>query len=248
MILLPILRAIKRIIAIVDFILFTMAMYLLSFLPQSLLSFYRPLFRYWCKSFIEALGVQLFIHQKYKTQLPQHYLVISNHPSAFEDIGMSSIFKARFLAKEEMKDWFILGRISMAAGSLYVKRDNKHSRAEALQALTDWLEKGESVGLYPEGGCFDRRLTLPFHTAAFHAAFKTNTAILPVFLQYEAQEDFEWKHQTLIRKIWEMATARNPRVNYHIFEPILPHAYADKDALVDAIEKQYLSWQAQYLE
>jgi 1-acyl-sn-glycerol-3-phosphate acyltransferase len=85
-----------RIICWVELALFTLLMYLLSFLPQSLLkSFYFPLFRFWTRAFVRALGVDLRLHQKNLRPLPQQYILIANHPSAFEDIGIPALVAGR---------------------------------------------------------------------------------------------------------------------------------------------------------
>jgi len=248
MFVLPLLRGLKRSVAVFDFVIFTIMMYALSYLPKPCLGFYPHWFRRWCKCFIDALGVELYIHEQYLGKLPNHFIVISNHPSAFEDLGMSYVFKVRFLAKRELKEWYVFGRIATAANTLYVKRDDKHSRLTAISEISEALINGENVGVYPEGGCFGRRIKLPFHNTVFGLAMKTKTPIIPVFLHYESQAQFEWQGQHLVRKIWEMAIARNPRVNYYIHQPIQPENYESKEALTTHIEQLYIKWQKQHLE
>ena len=93
-------------------------MYLLSWLPRVLLKgFYFPLFRFWSRSFVRALGIDLRVHQKNTRPLPEQYILIANHPSAFEDIGIPAVFPVHSLAKIEVRDWWLVGRISMASGS-----------------------------------------------------------------------------------------------------------------------------------
>ena len=77
-------RVIWRIICWVELTAFTLFLYLLSWLPQLLIKGgYFPLFQYWSRSFVRALGVDLRVHQKNIQPLPQHYILIANHPSAF---------------------------------------------------------------------------------------------------------------------------------------------------------------------
>lgn len=233
-----------------DFLIVTLLVYLITFLPQSFTkNWYYPLFRFWCKTFIRALGVTLKYHQKNRFSLPKHYILIGNHPSAFEDIGMPFLFNARFLAKEEMKDWWIFGRISRFARTLYVKRHCRDSRKQALETLINALQRGENVGLYPEAGCKGRRIFLPFRYGAFEAALKTNTPLLPVFLHYESQEDFEWAHaESLVQKLWRIYRSHNKTVNYYVFDAIKPEEFSTKEALCEHVQKLYLDWQSTYLE
>jgi len=241
---------ILRLVLWLDMILATLLLYLLSFLPEKLTGqWYRNLFRAWCWIFIRALGVNLKLYQKNNYPLPEHFILIGNHPSAFEDLGMSALFKVRFLAKEQIKDWWILGRISKATGTLYVKRESKESRQEAREQIIEYLKLGENIGLYPEGGCKGRRIFLPFQYGCFDAAIKTGTMIVPVFLYYESQEDFEWRNnESLIHKLWQISKSQNKTANYYVFDAIDPSKFASKEALCRHVQDLYLNWQAKYLE
>lgn len=240
---------IRTLIGIIDLVLLTGLLYLLSFLPkQYLASWYRKIFRYWCWVFIRALQVKLYIHQKNQKPLPQQFILIGNHPSAFEDIGMSALLDARFLAKIEVKDWWIVGRISQAAGTFYVHRESKDSRQDATNVLKEALNQGLCVGIYPEGGCKGRRIHLPFRFGCFDLSLQTGVPILPVFLHYEAQEDFEWQNQHLLHKLWMILCARNHRVNYYIYDAIDPQQFTSKEAFTEYVQNLYLDWQKRYLD
>lgn len=240
---------IRAFIGIIDLILMTGILYLLSFLPSKYLKkWYRCLFRYWCWIFIRALRVDLYLHEKNLTSLPEHYILIGNHPSAFEDIGMSALFDAYFLAKIEVKDWWIVGRISKAAGNFYVQRECKDSRAQATETLKDALQNGYNIGLYPEGGCKGRRIFIPFRYGIFDLALQTKVPIVPVFLHYEAQQQFEWQNQTLIYKLWMIFKAQNRRVNYYVYDAIDPCNFTSKEALCEYVQNLYLDWQKRYLD
>ncbi len=233
-----------------DLVLATAVLYCLSFLPQKLTqSWYPTLFQSWCWIFIRALGVNLKLHQKNALTLPKQFILIGNHPSVFEDLGMPALFKARFLAKRELRDWWILGRLSVATRTLYVKRDSRESRQAAREALIHCLQQKENIALYPEGGCKGRRIHLPFQYGSFDIAIQTGVPFIPVFLHYEAQEAFEWRpHEPLIHKLWEIWRSPNKDVNYYVFDAINPKQFKDKAELCSYVENLYLKWQAEYLE
>lgn len=240
---------IRTLIGFIDLMILTLVLYLLSFLPNFLLrGWYRPFFRYWCRVFIRALRCSLYLHQKNQYPLPKNYILISNHPSAFEDLGMSALFDVYYLAKEQLRHWWIFGRISQAAGTLYVKREDKDSRQAATQSLKMALEKGHNIGIYPEGGCKGRRIFIPFRYGAFDIARQTGIPIIPVFLHYESQEAFEWQDQHLLYKLWMIFWAQNRRVNYYLFDAIDPTLFPSKEALCEHVQQLYLKWQKQYLE
>jgi 1-acyl-sn-glycerol-3-phosphate acyltransferase len=228
----------------------TLLLYLLSFAPGADKSaWYRKLFRYWCQVFTRVLGVDLHLHQHNREALPQQFIMIANHPSAFEDIGLPALFDVTSLAKAEVRDWWILGRISTAAGTLYVKRESRKSRASALQQLIEHIKHGESVALYPEGGCMGKRLHERFFYGAFEASLQTGVPIVPVFIHYEAQDDFYWAPRVLlIKKMWQILRARNNRANFHVFDAFYPKDFNDKQQYCQQVYDQYLLWQSRYLD
>jgi 1-acyl-sn-glycerol-3-phosphate acyltransferase len=231
-----------------DLIFFTAILYILSFLPKKRTRTWYPiLFQYWCKIFVRALGIDLKVHQKYLGKLPKSYILVANHPSAAEDVCMPALFNAKFLAKIEVKDWWIVGRIGKAAGTLYVKREDKASRLDASEALLNALKQGHSIGMYPEGGCKGRRIFTPFRYGAFELSINSGVPILPVFIYYEAQEAFEWQNQHLLHKLWMIVRAKNPTAHYFIFDLIYPDQFEDKKAMCDYVQNLYLQWQEKYL-
>jgi len=240
-----------RLVCWIELALFTLGMYLLSWLPRRVYrGCYFPLFRFWARSFVRALGVDLRVHQKYTSKgLPDQYILVANHPSAFEDIGIPAVFPVLSLAKAEVQDWWLVGRISTASGSLYVQRESKESRNEAAADIERVLREGSNIALYPEGGCKGRRIYETFRYGAFDISLRTGIPILPVFLHYESQDDFEWRNpQTLLHKIWHMSVTRNSRANYYIYDAIYPAQFSDREAFAACVHGKFLEWQARYLD
>lgn len=231
----------------IDFILFTLVMYVLTYLPRKAFGpIFEKLFQAWSRSFAQALGVTQRVHQHYKGKLPEHYIVIANHPGAFEDIGMPALFKAYSVAKIDVASWFIVGRISTASGTVYLKRDNKDSRSAAADSIKQALLDGANIAIYPEGGCYGRRINR-FLYGIFTISLETGVPIIPVFIHYEAQEDFEWDGQTLPQKIGEMMKAQNRTAHYHIFDPFDPKDFPDRETYTEHVHACYLKWQDKYL-
>jgi 1-acyl-sn-glycerol-3-phosphate acyltransferase len=234
----------------IDLAVYTLLIYLITFLPKNwLIGFYPRLFWLWCRLFVRALGVDLRLHQNYNRAMPKHYILIANHPSAFEDIGIPALFPVYSLAKIEVRDWWFAGRISEAAGTLYVHREDRDSRKGAYQQISEELQSGKNIALYPDGGCKGRRIFETFRYGAFDISLKTGIPIVPVFLHYEAQDDFEWKSKVpLVRKIWEILITKNKRANYYVFDALDPTQFENREEYAETVRGLYLTWQAKYLE
>lgn len=244
----PVARAVRLVAGWLDLLAHSAVLWLLALLPRSWTrGWYAKLFPGWCRTFVRALRVELRRHEHYSGSLPSHYLLIANHPSAFEDIGIPALFPVDSLAKTEVRDWWVAGRIADRAGTLFVRRDSKASRRAAADAMVAALRRGRCIALYPEGGCHGRRLAGRFHYGTFEVAQRADVPVVPVFIHYEAQEAFEWAHQGLLRKILDIATAPNRCAHYHIFDPFNPRDYPDARAFHDAVYAAYQRWQARFL-
>jgi lyso-ornithine lipid O-acyltransferase len=243
------LRLVRAIAGWVDFVLLCLVVYLLAWLPWPGRHPVARLFHIWCRAFARALEVDIRVHQKHRKPLPRRYILISNHPSAFEDIGIPAVFDVVSLAKLQVQDWFIVGRIARAAGTLFVDRDNPESRKQVIHTMVDAVNAGQNIALYPEGGCKGRRLYSEFKTGAFEVSFRTGVPILPVFLHYEAQDDFEWQPpHTLPDKIRHFMTTVNKCANFYVYDPLDPKDFPDRYAMKAAAYALYTRWNAQYLE
>lgn len=233
----------------IELAVFTLLLYLISYLPQAWHSkWFRRLFRLWSRVWVGALGVDLRLHQHNRQPLPEQYLMIANHPSAFEDIGIPALFDVDCLAKDEVRRWFLVGRISEAANTLYVHRESRESRQQAANEIVEALQQGRNIALYPEGGVKDKRLHDHFRYGAFSISLRTGVPIVPVFIHYEAQDDFHWGEQSLPRKMLQIMGTRNNRANYHVFDPFEPGDFSDRESYCDAVYRQYLAWQEKYLD
>jgi 1-acyl-sn-glycerol-3-phosphate acyltransferase len=242
------LRFLVRLVAIADFIALTALLWLLAWLPWPGRHPVARLFGAWSRSFVRALGVDLRLHQKNLKALPARYILIANHPSAFEDVGIPALFDVVSLAKVQVADWFVVGRISKAAGTLYVDRDDPASRDQAIEVMVSTVNAGQNICLYPEGGCKGRRLFHEFKSGAFEVSIRTGVPIVPVFLHYEAQDDFEWQGQTLPDRIRQIMFTVNNRANYYVFDPLEPTDFKDKYAMKAAAYEKYVDWNEKYLE
>ena len=244
-----ILRAGWLVLGWVELVLFTLLMFGLSFLPESWRgNWYRRLFHIWSGTWVHALGVDLKLHHKNQHPLPDRYILIANHPSSFEDAGIPALFDVDCLAKSGVRHWFLVGRISAAAGTIFVKRDSRTSRAAAADSIRTHLAEGFNVALYPEGGIKGPRLQPTFRHGAFAISMETGVPIVPVYLHYEALHDFHWGPHSLVENIRNIMNADNNRANYYLFDALDPANFADKSSYCDHAYKLFEGWQKRFLD
>ena len=114
--------------------------------------------------------------------------------------------------------------------------------------MVETVKSGRNLAMYPEGGCTGRRINPRFYYGAFDVSIRSGVPIIPVFLHYEAQESFEWAHQTGPQKVRDIMKAPNRKANYYVFDALYPKDFEDKQAYMDHAHRLYLQWQARYLD
>jgi len=243
-----VLRALKRnllcLLAWAVLLPYSLLLFLLAYVPGSNRhGLYHSLARTWCKLYVRALRVELELVCHNTQPLPQHYILIANHPSALEDFGIPALFDVYPLAKEGVRYWFFLGRVAASAGTIFVKRNDSLSRHLALESLLQGAREGKNLVIFPEGGCKGRRIYKRFHTGAFDVSQQTGVPIVPVFLQYCDEDSFEWAGQSVPGIMWQIFNARDHRVYYHVFDAISPVGFDDKQQFADDVHALFLQWE-----
>ena len=230
----------------IELILLTTVLYPLSWLPERSppRQWYVSLFRIWCKAWVHALGVNLQLAYRNTQTVPDQFILIANHPSAFEDVGIPALFNVYSLAKKGVSRWLIVGRISKAAGTLYVKRDSPTSRQKATKEIIERLDSGANIVIYPEGGIKGKNLHSHFKYGIFNISKKTGIPIMPVYLQYESIDDFYWDKQSLPRKIMELMMAESSNVNFYVYDAFYPENFSDKETYCDHVYQCFRKWES----
>lgn len=230
----------------IDFMLVSLFTFACACLPLCINRRFMPkLFQIWSGAFLRFTGIECHIHQRYNPPLPKRYVLISNHPSGADILILNALFQVHPLAKDTIRAWWIIGRIAASAGAVFVKRDSRDSRNAAKQQLIDSAMQGYNLLIYPEGGCFGRHLR-PFKYGAFDIALAAGIPILPVYFQYEAENDFEWGEYGMIHHVYNLCRVCNKHAHCYIFDPVFPDAFGTPEAFSDYVHKLYEQWEAKY--
>ena len=239
-------RFVIFIFCFIDMAVMTMLAFLCAFLPKAINKHIMPrLFRLVCWSFVRLVGRSPHIHEKFQPPLPQQYILISNHPSGYDIIIINALFRVSPLAKAGVRNWFLLGKIAETAGTIFVQRSNKESRNAAKEACAEAISQGKRILIYPEGGCFGKHLR-DFKYGAFDISLATGVPILPIYLQYEAENAYEWGEYGLIKHLFNMAMAINKHIHCYIFDPIKPDGFTDAKSFAEHVHGMYQKWEEGY--
>ncbi|HCK64034.1 MAG TPA: 1-acyl-sn-glycerol-3-phosphate acyltransferase [Acinetobacter radioresistens] len=102
--------------------------------------------QYFCRRLGEVFNVEVRIHG---TIPRQPALWVSNHISWLDIAVIGSAARVFFLAKAEIEQWPVLGKLAKAGGTLFIKRGSGDS-TRIREQLTDFLKQDIPVLFFPE--------------------------------------------------------------------------------------------------
>lgn len=109
------------------------------------------------------------------------YVVVSNHESYADIFLISHLpWEMKWLAKEQVFKFPVMGWIMRMAGDIPVERGNRSSGADALARCRDRLAKRVSVMIFPEGTRSRDDNLLPFKDGAFRLAVEAGVPLIPI--------------------------------------------------------------------
>lgn len=78
-------------------------------------------------------------------------IVVSNHISWVDIFSLDAAVSSRFVAKAEIANWPIFGKIAQAIGTLFINRSSKKAILQINTDIKAALERNEVVALFAEG-------------------------------------------------------------------------------------------------
>lgn len=123
---------------------------------------------FWGKGLATIMGVRF--HEVNRREGPMGDVIIANHMGFLDIPVLLTYFPAVFIIKMEMRRVPYFGRALVHQGHVFVERGNKASAREAVKGLTQVLEDGDRIIVFPEGGASPGAERKPFKARSFAEA------------------------------------------------------------------------------
>lgn len=146
----------------------------LLLVPLQLLSMKTGLWRetvvlkWWHRTIVRALGFR--IHTTGTLSEKRPLLVASNHVSWTDIMVLGSLVDVKFIARADMADWPLIGKLSKLQRTVFIERERKRSSGDQASEIGARLAKGDAMVLFAEGSTGDGNRLLPFKSTLFGAA------------------------------------------------------------------------------
>lgn len=109
------------------------------------------------------------------------FVAVCNHESMADILLISTLpFEMKWLSKAAIARIPLLGWMMFMAGDVLVRRSDARSRGASYDELVNWLARGASVMMFPEGTRTRTGELLPFRNGAFRLAIESGRPIQPL--------------------------------------------------------------------
>jgi 1-acyl-sn-glycerol-3-phosphate acyltransferase len=153
-------------------------------LPWSTPRLRLALTREWSRSLLALLGVRLTIRGKPMGAASSNVMAVANHVSWLDIYLLNSARPVRFVSKAEIRNWPVFGWFAAKTGTLFLERGKRRDTARVNDAVTEALNNGDCVAVFPEGTTTDGTGLKPFLPSLLQAAINAESALQPVALRY----------------------------------------------------------------
>lgn len=136
---------------------------------------------HWARCALRALAVRVHL----PAGLPEAQgMLLANHVSWLDIIVLLAEVPSRFVAKDDVRTWPLVGWLTRRVGTLFVRRGRRSDAPRLNAELADLLAAGERVIIFPEGTTTDGSTVLPFRSALLEAAVQARVPVQPLALRY----------------------------------------------------------------
>jgi 1-acyl-sn-glycerol-3-phosphate acyltransferase len=201
--------------------------------------------RWWFRAVLAAFGITMRVTGTgtvARSRAPRGALVVANHVSWLDIVVLDAIRPCRMVAKREVRDWFVIGWLATAAGSLYLDRERLRTLPATVAQIADALGSGQTMAVFPEGTTSCGRESRRYRAAAFQAAIDADVPVVPVALHFLLADGTPttapaYVDTDLSRALVRTARLRGLQVHAEVLPELSPRDYPNRRALALAAER-----------
>ena len=190
-----------------------------SFVPNKVL-WRQVIFQAWARSFVRISKMRI----KVVGQPPSApFFLVTNHLSYTDVPALRAVVGSVFVAKSEVGEWFLAGRICRDMGTIFIDRTNRRDIPRAGAEIIKRFEQGEGVVVFPEGTSTVGETVLPFNSSFFEFAAKARLPVSYASITYATPSNTPkatetvawWDEKTFGEHLWYLFQAREYTATIH---------------------------------
>lgn len=142
----------------------------------------QVIFGLWTKSFVSISNMKIVVDGP--VPKPPFFLV-TNHLSYTDMAAIRAIATGIFVAKAEIQNWPLAGRIVRDMGTIFIDRTNRRDIPRAGELIMERLDAGEGVVVFPEGTSTKGETVQPFNSSFLEFAARRDLAVSYAAISYQ---------------------------------------------------------------
>lgn len=202
------------------------------------------LLRRWFRALLGAFGVRLrVIGPVFQDNPGRGVLVVSNHVSWLDELAIDAVQPIRMVAKRDIRDWPVLGRLITAARTVYLDRERLSLLPGTVAELAAALRDGAAVGIHAEGTTWCGVASGRYRPALFQAALDAGVPVRPVVLRYSQDSATSTRaafvgSDTLVDSMRRVLRSRGLVVEVHVLDEVAPGRAATRRELAALVQQE----------
>jgi lyso-ornithine lipid O-acyltransferase len=166
-------------------------------------------------------GLRVRVHG----EVPRTGLVVANHISYLDIVGLSAAGAFAFVAKKEVATWPLFGAYARFGDTIFVDREQRGAVADVSDQMRAHLAASVPIVLFPEGTSTGGDTVLPFRSSLFDPVVKLACPVTACGLRYELEggsvpdEVAYWRDMTLVPHLFNLLKRKTLTLHLHFAPP-----------------------------
>jgi 1-acyl-sn-glycerol-3-phosphate acyltransferase len=145
------------------------------------------------------------------------FFLVCNHLSYVDIPALRLAANGVFVAKSDIKDWFVAGPIIRNMGNVFIDRKNRRDIPRAGEEIIKKLNEQEGVIVFPEGTSTKGEDVLPFNSSFLEFAAKTDLPVSYASIRYAtpaggptpSERVCWWDDTGFLKHLWRLFSLSN---------------------------------------
>lgn len=132
----------------------------------------------WALGMLARLAIKLIVRGE--APLTGPVLLVANHTSWLDIVVMHAARHCRFVSKDDVQHWPLVGALATGSGTLFISRESRRDALRVVHQMAQCLQQRDILAVFPEGTTGDGTHLLPFHANLLQAAIAVDAPVQPV--------------------------------------------------------------------
>lgn len=161
----------------------------------------------------------IHIHREGEFNPKRPSIIVANHRN-FVDVVIFKWIDAFIIAKAEIASYPVINKGAEISGIVWVKRQSRKSRADTKSKISEIIDNGYHLCLFPEGTTNRGSRVLPLKKGSFTVAAEHNIPVIPVTLEFRDKKDIWYADESMIQLFLKQFSKWRTEVKVVFGEPL----------------------------